>query len=175
MDTKSSEKTDTSNERYIPRQKYLEENRERSKRTRQIERKVAKKIGATRLPCSGAKHWSPWVRRSQGADLSTKELHIEHKRTERGSLSVQREWLRTTSEEARRRGKDPALILMFENEKEMPEEWIMMPLDSMMAILKDRCKDVMDVLPVRPPGTPSVLTRCKKCGATIELGSGHEC
>ncbi len=69
---------------------------------------------------------------TDGGDLGTKDFHLESKGTEKKSLAVTRVWLDKVREGAKRKGKDPGIILTFEAQKEprcAREEWVLLPLE----------------------------------------------
>lgn len=78
--------------------------------------------------------------------MTSRELHVEHKGTVKGSLSVKLGWLERVTEEARARGRDPALVLTFEEAGSRPDiprglqaprDWMLLPLSVAQRLLKD--------------------------------------
>lgn len=70
--------------------------------------------------------------------MSTPDLHVEHKRTDKKSMSIKREWLDKVKEGARKFGKIPALALTFENPakpQSPPEDWILLPMSAVQRML----------------------------------------
>lgn len=121
----------------IGRLKWLDPNRERARRSRKHEERVAKELGGKRIARSGAR---TWLRRggskvdggasiTEGGDLKTKDFHFEHKRTQKKSIAISRTWLEQIFVAARARFKDPGLIVTFEKATKAPEDWVMVPMD----------------------------------------------
>jgi len=115
--------------------RYLDPNYDRAKRSRKQEQRVADRLGGRRLPANGAKSISRWstskvlnTNPTQKGDLSCREFHIEHKRTETDTMSIKREWVRKVSEGARFAGKDPAVIVTFEKRGMPEEDWVLVPI-----------------------------------------------
>jgi hypothetical protein len=142
---KNDEKTNTNPERKKLRSKWLDPNADRARRSNQNERRLAKRLGGKRIARSGGKLWSSRLKgasargkginlagvsgTTEGGDVAVKEFHFENKRTINKSMSVQRAWLLGITEAARQAGKDPGLILTFENGRKPPEDWVALPLD----------------------------------------------
>lgn len=105
-------------------------------KSKKHENRVAKTLGGKRLPQSGAKRWSKWDAETANGDISAPTLHVEHKRTECESMSLKMEWLEKVSRGARAVGKDPALVLTFEEAKSFPMDWCMVPLDVFLQLQK---------------------------------------
>jgi len=126
--TKKPEKT-----RGRPKPKWLDNpNHDRAKRSNRHERRVASEMGGQRIRNSGGARWSKHDHNTDDGDVATPDFHVEAKRTDRKSMSIKREWLDKVRSGARKFGKDPAVVLTFERPKqpsELPEDWIMMPLD----------------------------------------------
>jgi hypothetical protein len=114
-----------------PKPKVFAPNYNRARKSNIMERKVARRLGGRRLPRSGGMQWSATNKSTLGADISTKTLHIEHKRIEPGtkSLSIKREWLSKVAEGARKHIKHPAFVFHFEGASDYSEDWMMLPLD----------------------------------------------
>lgn len=123
--------------------RWNEPNFNRARRSKKHEIRVADKLGGKRLPVSGAKPFSKYDQRRDflfgcgGADphgtacgdLSTKDFHVEHKRTECASMSIQREWLDKVEEGARKTGKNPAVVVTFEVDLQRPTDWVLIPME----------------------------------------------
>lgn len=119
---------------------FLEEDGVRKKSQRQ-ESRVASTMGGRVQKGSGA------VRLYKG-DIKTPELLIEAKRTDKGSLSVKREWLEKISKEAESYGKVPALSIEFADMPKLVEkDWVAIPASFLkrlmdvfaeMVVLNDR-------------------------------------
>ena len=116
--------------------KYLEPNYDRYKRSQKHETRLGKRMGGRRLPRSGGMPWSKWDKTTAGGDVSTPDLHIEHKRTDCDSMSLKKDWLVKVSEGARRVAKDPAVIITFEKKGSKPEDWILVPLEVLERLQK---------------------------------------
>lgn len=120
--------------------KWLEnDNHDKARRSRKQEERIAKKLGGYRLRVSGGAHWSKYDKTTEDGDIATPELHIEHKRTDKKSLSIKREWLDKVKEGARKFSKTPALVITFEDPHKPynnPEDWIVLPLEVVERLLK---------------------------------------
>jgi len=113
------------------------------KKSLREERKIAKKLGGRTYRGSGNLPWSKHDSATARGDISTIDLHIEHKRIEPStkSLSVKREWLEKVTSGARRVSKVPSLVLHYEGAKGYAEDWLMMPLDvaqRLLAVLQEK-------------------------------------
>ena len=95
------------------RAKWLDDRVTRSRETKIHENRIASKLGGRRTPRSGATAWSPHIKMTEGGDIDTPELFVEHKRTEHASISVKLAWLEQITEAAGLRGKVPAVVLTF--------------------------------------------------------------
>lgn len=122
----------------LDRLTYLtNENKDRSKRSRKQEQRVADLLGGRRLPNSGAKPKSKWARVARisnvsftgeklsevvpfstlDGDITAKQLHIEHKSTVKDSISVKREWWDKVKDGAASTDTIPALVITFESRR----------------------------------------------------------
>lgn len=119
--------------------KWLEEpNNDRARRSRKQEDRIAKKLGGRRLRRSGGSRWSKYDQSTDDGDVATPEFHVEHKRTDNKSMSIKKEWLEKVREGAKKFGKDPALVITFEEPTKPsvpPEDWILIPLDVARRVL----------------------------------------
>ena len=105
-------------------------NLDRAKRSNTHERRIAGQLGGKRIARSGAKAWSKWDKTTERGDIKTPDLHVEHKRTDNESMSIKKDWLVQVTEGAERVGKDPALVITFEDPtRGKVIDWILMPLD----------------------------------------------
>lgn len=119
------------------RQKWLQPNADTKRRSNENETRLAKKLGGKRVRNSGGKPWSARDAKTvvgsgpttEGGDVATHDFFIENKRSEKKSISVQKEWIEQIKESARRVGKSPAVILTFETPRKPPEDWVMIPID----------------------------------------------
>ena len=114
--------------------KWLEPNTDRKRRSNKNERRLASKLnGGKRIKQSGGALWSPrergsGTRTTEGGDVKTRDFHLENKRTDKKSMSVQREWLDDVKAAARRVMKEPGVILTFETKFQESEDWVMVPI-----------------------------------------------
>lgn len=135
---------DDDSERVVVRPKWLDPNYDRYKRSKAHENRLASKLGGKRLPQSGAKRVSRHVVRAQtdigvqpetvtlNGDLATHDFWIEHKRTDNASMSLKKEWWLKVCEGARNAGREPALIVTFEERGSLrakPLDLVLIPLD----------------------------------------------
>ena len=108
-------------------------NKDRARRSKKHEIRVAGVMGGRRIAQSGARAWSKWDKTTDQGDIRTPLFHVEHKRTVNASMSIKKEWLDKVSDGAKRSGKDPALVITFEDEvRKKNEDWILVPLDVAM-------------------------------------------
>lgn len=127
--------SDEASEKKKLRTKWLEPNTDRKRRSNKNEHRLAKKLsGGKRIKQSGGALWSPrergsGTRTTEGGDVKTKDFHLENKRTDKQSMSVQREWLDDVKTAARRVMKEPGVILTFETKFQPPEDWVMVPIE----------------------------------------------
>ena len=114
-----------------PRPKTFDVNYQRAKRSTVEENRIADKLGGRRLPRSGGLPWSSSDSTTDGGDLTSKYLHVEHKRVEPQvkSIGIKRDWLEKVTEGAARRGKVPAMAVTFESASGHATDWLMLPLD----------------------------------------------
>jgi hypothetical protein len=119
--------------------KWLEnENHERARRSNKQERRVASKLGGRRIRNSGGARWSKHDGSTDGGDVATPEFHVEQKTTKKASMSLKREWLGKVREGARKFGKDPAVVITFDDPNkpyDPPEDWILVPIDVARRVL----------------------------------------
>lgn len=106
----------------------FEPNKDRYRRSRKHETRVGTALGGKRLPRSGGLAWSKHDKTTAGGDVCTPIALVEHKRTEKQSLSLKLEWLQKVEAAARRLHKDPAVVITFEQKLRSPEDWILLPL-----------------------------------------------
>ena len=114
-------------------------NYERSRRSKKHEERLADELGGRRMRRSGGAYWSESDKNTDDGDLGTPEFHIEAKRTDKKSMGVKKEWLDKVRDGARKFGKDPALILTFEEPNKPsvpPDDWICIPLDVLKRLLR---------------------------------------
>lgn len=90
------------------------------------------------MPRSGGLAWSSHDASTAGGDISTRFLHVEHKRAEPGtkSIGLKRDWLQKVTEGANRQMKIPAMGFTFEDAQGFEKDWVAIPLSSMERLLK---------------------------------------
>ncbi len=113
-----------------PKLKYLDGNYGRVKKSKKEEERIAKEMGGKRLPRSGGMQWSKWDKKTAKGDISTPEFHVEHKETEKQSISIKKSWLQKVTEGARDAMKRPALVVTF-IEGRKKEDWAMIRLEDL--------------------------------------------
>lgn len=104
-------------------------NRTRFKRSQAAERRSAAALGGRPLPRSGG------VRAVQNGtdsptlegDFRTRQLHAEHKRTEKDRMSVELAWFEQVVRGASRCSRTPAVVLLFECLEGRGQEWVFLP------------------------------------------------
>ena len=101
----------------------------RVRKSRKDEERLASEFGGRRLLQSGARRGSKDSSATEGADLTFGNFWVEHKRTERDSLALKREWLAKVAAAAAERIKTPALIVTFEGNRGQLEDWVLIPKD----------------------------------------------
>jgi len=121
-----------------PTPKWLENpNYGKVQKSKKHEKRIAKELGGKRLPRSGANRWSKWNKSTANGDIKTPTLHVEHKRTEKASISIKREWLEKVCDGARAVAKDPAVVITFEDASEIPQDWAIIPLSVLKRLLNE--------------------------------------
>lgn len=70
--------------------------------------------------------------------MTTKDLHIEHKRAEPNTktIGIKREWLKKVTEGAARRGRIPAMGLTFEEAHGHEKDWLLLPMEFAERLLR---------------------------------------
>jgi hypothetical protein len=121
-----------------PSPKTFDPNYDRFKRSRKEEKRIASRLGGRVQPGSGNRAWSKSDGTTAGGDLTTKDLHLEHKRAEprTQTISIKREWLRKVTEGASRRMRIPAMGLTFEDAQGHAKDWVVLPLEFVERLLK---------------------------------------
>ena len=103
--------------------------RQKLRRSRQAEQRVAQTLGGRTLPGSGSVPFAPG-HSSIGADVRTERFLVEHKRTDTEALVLQVDWLTKIHQNATRSARDPALV--FEVQHDPP--WVLLlPRDAARA------------------------------------------
>lgn len=110
-------------------------NKDRSKRSRKHEDRVAGLVGGKRLAQSGAKPKSKWLKipvvstvsfrgekpregwSTLDGDIGQKDLWIEHKSTIKNSIALQREWWLKVKDGAASTDRTPAIVITFEGRR----------------------------------------------------------
>lgn len=134
----------------LERVKHLSNpNHDRYRKSKKHELRIAAQMGGRRLPNSGGKARSKYakpVRVSNvsfrgeqldeklenvtlDGDITQAHFHIEHKSTEKGSISIKKEWLDKVSDGARAHGTTPALVVTFVSHRlgVPPSDWALIP------------------------------------------------
>lgn len=89
-------------------------NPDRYSTSKQHEQRLARELGGRRLPNSGGARRSKWDQyASQGGDIETEMLLVEHKYTADDAISLKQDWWRKVEEGAARQDKVPALVITF--------------------------------------------------------------
>lgn len=137
MAMKNDDENETPTRKPLLRQKWLQPNADTKKRSNKNEYRLARALGGKRVRNSGGRAWSSADAKTvvgtgpttEGGDLTTRDFFLENKRSEKKSISVQKEWIDGIKDSARRVGKDPGVILTFETPRKPPEDWVLIPLD----------------------------------------------
>ena len=121
-------------------------NHENSKVSKKHELRLADRLGGKRYAGSGnrpvsRKSYRPVMKGGRSrtnhrevestdcGDLATPTFHFEHKFTRDQSLSVKLEWLDKVEEGAKRKLKDPGLIVTFQDQQgHVLKEYVAMPI-----------------------------------------------
>lgn len=110
-----------------------EKNRQRVKKSKAHENRIAAKLHGRRLPASGGKKVSKWApsHTTAGGDIRTYKFLVEHKGVEVQikSIGVTRKWLKKVTEGATRAMRIPAMVLTYENPDGFEQDWFLLPLD----------------------------------------------
>lgn len=142
---KKPEETDTPKE--APSPKWLKGvHHENSRQSKKHENRLANRLGGKRYSGSGNRPLSRKsyrkvlkdgrsrtdireVESTDCGDLATPTFHFEHKFTRDNSMSVKLEWLQKVEEGAKKKLKDPGLIITFQdNQGHVKCEYVAMPL-----------------------------------------------
>jgi len=118
--------------------KVFEPNHERYKKSTKAEKRVAERVGARTQPRSGGLAWSRADGTTAEGDMTSADLHIEHKRVEpqTKSIGIKREWLAKVTGGAKRRNRVPAMAVTFEEAEGHEQDWLMLPLEFAERLLK---------------------------------------
>jgi hypothetical protein len=122
-----------------PSPKWLEDGGDRGARTRRSKRseeKLAERLGGRRLSGSGNRPWSRFDKTTEQGDVGIPGFHLEHKETEDESIGLKRAWLHKVEAGARRKMKDPGLVMKFVRPVgEEDEEYVIVPLEVFQRLL----------------------------------------
>ena len=104
---------------------------DKKKRSNAAEAAAAEKLGGKRTNQSGGRQWSRGSSETEGTDGETPHLAFEHKRIdpETKAMRIERRWLDQITVAAARKMKDPAVVLLFEGNRQAPDEWVMVPIE----------------------------------------------
>jgi hypothetical protein len=104
---------------------------DKKKKSNRAEAEAAAKLGGRRTKQSGGRAWAKDHRETEGTDGETPQLAFEHKRIDRDtkSMRIEKKWLEGIAIAAKRKMKDPALVLLFEGTQQAPDEWVMVPME----------------------------------------------
>lgn len=111
--------------------------KKRKRKSKQYERRVAKKLGGRRHALSGASD-------KDKGDFSTDLLLGEHKYTGKKSLSIKRDWLEKVAIEAIASRKTPVFAFTFTEWDQsviVPKDWIAVPLEFLQELLRSKEDD----------------------------------
>lgn len=116
----------------------VSEGSRRVRKSRKHERRLAEQLGGKRLPGSGNQAWSRNERGKKsmvtgGADIESPSLVLEHKYTEKESLSLKREWLEKITVAASMRAKTPGVVITFDGARDIEKDWVLVPLSYFQA------------------------------------------
>lgn len=114
-----------------PRPKAFDPGYERTKKSSREEEKVAARLGGHTHRRSGGLPWSRTDPTTACGDITTADLHIEHKRAEPDtqSIGVTRKRLAKVTVGAKRRTRIPAMAFHFEDASGHEKDWLLLPLD----------------------------------------------
>lgn len=129
--------TDSPKREALP--KWLREDgqaRERVRKSRKHEKRIAGAMGGKRIAASGARAIPGQGTDATGlaitprGDIATPLLHIEHKYVEASteSIGVSRKRLKKVVDGAHMARRVPAMILTFEGAKWFPQDWVLVPM-----------------------------------------------
>ena len=110
---------------------------DKKKKSNKAEAAAAEKLGGKRTSQSGGRRWAKGSSETEGTDGETDFLAFEHKRIDPDTkaMRIERKWLDQIAAAATRKMKDPAVILLFEKQKQAPDEWVMLPIDVVRRLL----------------------------------------
>ena len=121
-----------------PEPKSFEPNHDRFKKSVRAEKRVAQRVGARTLPRSGGLAWSNSDGTTAEGDMTSADLHIEHKRVEpqTKSIGIKRDWLSKVTSGAKRRNRVPAMAITFEEAEGHAQDWVLLPLEFAERLIK---------------------------------------
>jgi len=108
------------------------------KKSKKHEMRLAQELGGKRQARSGANRFSVYDgdKRTMNRDIETPEFFIEHKFTEKQSISLKKEWLDGITESATLAFKKPMVIVTFMEGKES-QDWAVIPLHIFKLLTED--------------------------------------
>lgn len=129
---------------------WLQEKKTRWKDTKRHENRAGKMFGGRRVPASGSRPASNWgavfarlgqivkgergLTVTSGADASSRELEIEHKRTEGKGHRVTRANLAKVVAQAKRASKVPIYMISFITGRTTSDDWIMIRYSDLLEL-----------------------------------------
>jgi len=100
--------------------------------SKQQENRVAEELNGARRPASGS-------RPGKKGDVAAGNFLIEAKATGGNSMAIHLRWLEKITTQARGEGKDPAVVISFENAPTgIPATWTMVPMSVFKSLLPNR-------------------------------------
>ena len=131
-------------------------NKDRYKRSKKQEQRIAADLGGRRLPNSGGKARSKWAKVGKvsnvsldgkyekagfetitlDGDIGHAKFHIEHKRTEKESIAIKKDWWLKVSRGAKGTKTIPALVLTFEEAGRPPIDIAVVPYELLRSLAK---------------------------------------
>lgn len=116
------------------------DNKNKVKKSKKHEFRLAAELGGKREIRSGANKFSPYDgdTRTAGRDITTDQFLIEHKFTEAQSMSVKKEWLDKIKLSSVAAMKNPMLIITFHQEHKQPEDWAVIPLHLLKQLIENK-------------------------------------
>lgn len=148
--------TDGSNGSRARNMNWLSENKNKVKKSRKHENRIATELGGVRTARSGGSAWSKYdqgaggsTSKTAGRDITTPDLYVEHKFTEKQSMSLKLDWLEKVHRTAASGFKDPAVVITFDTEmigksyRTCDQDWVLVPL-KVFQKLKNLTKEDLD-------------------------------
>ena len=107
------------------------------KQSKKQEFRIAKELNGRREPRSGANKWSQFDSKTAGRDIESKEAMIEHKMTNKESISLKKEWLDRINLTAMAAMKEPLLVITFQ-ETNKNIDYAVIPLDTYKRLISNK-------------------------------------